>query len=227
MGGGYVLCWQSQDKIHFSYTWGPNLYISTPELPGIEKYYEPTAFHLILLTESIPELYSFAGEAGSSRNIYLIDNMFSGEVLNISNDDHINKNPRLFSGHLNWPYYEIINVWQKEIEGVDVLFESHAWYMATGNIDDEKSVELNIYPNPFTETLNIELMNVQTDVTLLEIFSISGEKLFCREIQNQANTSQSISWNPISDGVNLSEGIYLVKFTQGRSSVVRKVVYSK
>jgi len=227
MGGGYTLCWQSLEKIYFSNTWGSTIYISSPELPEIEKYYEPTAFHLVLLTESIPELYSFAGEIGPERDIYIIDNMFIGGALNISDDEHINKNPRLFSGHINWPYYEIINVWQTEIDGVDVLFESHALYMATGNIDESKSIRSNAYPNPFTETLNIELKSDQSELIVFEFFSMSGEKLFNKEIQGQANTQQSISWNPTNNGLSLSEGIYFVKLTQGKSSVVRKVVYSK
>ncbi len=185
MGGGYTLCWQSQDKIYFSNTWGSNIYISTPELPGIDNYYEPTAFHLVLLTESIPELYSFAGEIESERDIYIVDNMFLGEVLNISDDEHMNKNPKLFSGRVNWPYYEIFNVWQTEIDGMNVLFESHALYMATGSIDENETLQLNLFPNPFTETLNIELMNDQSEVAILEIFSISGERLFHKEIQGQ------------------------------------------
>jgi hypothetical protein len=63
--GGDILCWQSSDSIHFSGTPGWNLEISTPNIEGIDQYYEPTSFDLVFLTDDyFPSLYSFAGEAG-------------------------------------------------------------------------------------------------------------------------------------------------------------------
>ena len=222
--GDNNLCWQAEDRIYFSDLDGDNIY--SPEIPGIETYSEPGAISIIWFTDYYPEYYSFAGETDSVRNIYFMDE--NSIIINITDDTFINKNPGLFIGRGVLGDYEVINIWQTEINGYDVLYGSIGWYqLVYGKINEDERSQINLSPNPFSKKLNIKLINVQTEVALLEIFSISGEKLFQREIQGQANTKQSISWNPKSEGVNLSEGIYFVKLTQGESSIVRKVIYSK
>jgi len=149
------------------------------------------------------------------------------ELISITNDAFINKNPGLHIGRNQINDYEVINIWQTEINGNNVLYSSIAWYtLIFGNVDENEILQLYLSPNPFTESLNIELKSDQSECILFEIFSISGQRLFNKEIQGQPNTQQSISLNPKSEGLNLTEGIYLVKLTQGKSSVVQKVVCS-
>ncbi len=216
--GGYNLCWEAADKIYFSDTWGPNIQISTPEIPGIENYYEPSAFHLILLTESIPELYTFTGEAGSDRDIYIIDNMFSGEVLNITEDTLINKKPRLFSGRIDWPYYEIFNIWQTEIDGFDVLFESHALYMATGGIDEDELFQLYISPNPVGDNQNIVINSSENIlVNAVQVYSVAGDLILEKNFNSQSHQYE------IDLNKNLP-GVYFIKIQTSRGETVRKLI---
>jgi len=226
VGGGYNLCWQANNRIYLSELSG--YYMFSPEIPGIEYYYEPVAFNVLLVTDVIYGFYSFAGGIVSQRDIFIVDEDVSNYMLNITDDPYVNKNPRLFAGRGNYYYFEIINIWQTEMNGNDVLFGSFARYnVVIGSVDENEMSELDIYPIPFTETLNIDFIKDKAELTILEIFTISGKRVLQREIQGQANILQSITWSPESEGVTLSEGIYFVKLKLGESSIVRKVVYSK
>lgn len=225
---GYNLCWQTNNKIYFSNLNGSYLY--SPNIPGVENYYEPSAYNYMFLTDNFPGFYSFVGETDSARDIYIMDDYGSSNVLKITNDLQLNKNPRLYTGRNVYGYsqYEIVNIWQTEINGYDVLYSSYAVYnVVIGGIDENEQSRLNVYPNPFTETLNIEFFPKGSEMINLEIYTLNGERVFSREIQGQTNTLQSISWNPKSDWKSLSQGVYFVKLTQGESITVKKVIYSE
>lgn len=225
---GYNLCWQSDNKIYFSDLHGN--YIYSPTIPGVENYYEPTAYNYMFITDNFPGFYSFAGETASTRDIYIMDDYVSSNILKITDDSQLNKNPRLFTGRNTYGYdhYEIVNIWQTEINGYDVLYCSYAVYnVVIGGMNENQLPQLNIYPNPFTESLNIDFLPSELEMVNLEIYTLNGERILSREIDGQKNTLRSISWNPKKDWKSLSQGVYFVKLTQGKSSIVRKVVYSR
>ena len=215
--GGYHICWQASDKIYFTSTWGSTIQISSPEIPGIENYYEPTAFNLIILLEDIPGLFSFAGQTGSSRDIYIIDN-FSGYILNITEDYYINKNPRLFGGRVEWPYYEIINIWQTEINGYDVLYESHAWYMATGGINEDELFQLFISPNPVVDNQKITINSSENIlVNSVQVYSAAGDLILEKNFYSQSHHYE-IDLN------NALPGVYFIKIQTSHGETVRKII---
>jgi hypothetical protein len=87
--------------------------------------------------------------------------------------------------------------------------------------------ELNIYPNPFKECIIFDFIMLESAPAILEIYSLSGKKYFQTKISGSLNTQQTFTWNPVSEGLDLSPGIYFIKFTQGKKTVIKKVVYSK
>lgn len=220
-GGGYSLGWQSSDKIYFTDTgYGP-FYISSPEIVGIEKYYEPTAFNIIMLVKAMPEMYSFAGETSNSRDIYIVDEFVSGYILNITEDTLFNKNPTLFSGRINWLYYEIINLWQTEINGYDVLFQSSAWYIATGGINEGEPFEVNISPNPVNKTQNI-VISLPDNILIhnVQIYSATGNLVLEKKFRYQTSPYE----------INLKNnlpGLYFIKIQTSKGEIVRKLIKMK
>ena len=74
---------------------------------------------------------------------------------------------------------------------------------------NEVSFNLNIFPNPITDKLNIECEGM----TGLEVYSVDGKRIF--NIEFEGNSYQL-------DGLNA--GIYMLRVFKGNESVVRKVV---
>lgn len=63
-------------------------------------------------------------------------------------------------------------------------------------------IEIRLYPNPTTGTLNIELENEKTSEVTLEIYNLLGKKVY-----NQTITQKSINLN------HLNNGVYFIQLT--------------
>ncbi len=216
-GGGYNLCWQAENKIYFSELYGS--YISTPEIPGVENYYEPTAYNMVWLVDFFSNIYSFAGETESVRDIYIADEYVSGYVLNITDDSNINKNPRLFNGRGDYSYHEIINIWQTEVNGFDVLFSSFAMYnVVIGKIDENKTFQLSISPNPVGTDQNIIIDSPENiSVKSVNIYSVSGNLIKQKEFSPQ-NNGYEFSLN------EQLPGLYFIRIQTSHGVIVRKLI---
>ncbi len=217
--------WENEGEILYYNSY--NGEVNTFEINGIDSAYQLSSFYYYVNTgEGYLSTVSFTTGTGNDQEIY-VDGGYGLELENISNNNVKDSHSKLFQGPSCGGYWEFYCIWQSNINGYTAL-NSSMTYIIFGDVEESKyEKSLSIYPNPFKETLNIDLIKKNPDLSILEIFTINGKKLLRRKFQGQAGTLQSIIWNPEGDGIKLSEGIYLVKITQGKSSIVRKVVYSK
>ena len=223
---GWGICWENSDKIYFAESGGINPYISTPELPGIEKSFEPTAFNLVFIVDYLPELYSFAGEINNARDIYIVDQMFSSDPINITEDQYINKNPELFGGRVFSYFYEVIDIWQTEINGYDVLFKSQATYLI-GDVKEQNSdnsFNMKFFPNPFHEKTMLSFYSSTNEAVEINIYDSFGKKHYETKINNVQHGLNEFTWNPDKD---LATGLYYVEIRQGAKSEVTKAIQTK
>ncbi|HLV13983.1 MAG TPA: endonuclease [Xanthomarina sp.] len=95
-----------------------------------------------------------------------------------------------------------------------VVFDDLSWtcYTPTIGIDDFTLIDLAIYPNPVDNNLNIQFKG--SDKIQVEIFDILGKKVFNRTLQQSQNI-------PLE---NLKSGIYIMKLTQGNSTITKKLI---
>ena len=215
---GSVLCWQSPDSIHFSGTPGLNLEISTPDIEGIDQYFEPTSFDLVFLTDKyFPSLYSFAGKAGPIRDIYINDFWFSSDPINITNDSLANKNPKLLFGGDHGYYYDVFDIWQTVIDGYDVLFMSKASYLF-GAIKENDAIQLNIFPNPVSKNQNIIITSTENiKIHSAQIYSVSGKLV----------SETDFDPNTVKYEINMENalpGVYFINVHTSKGDVVRKLI---
>ena len=87
-----------------------------------------------------------------------------------------------------------------------------------------KLVELSAYPNPFSEILNILFTSDETSAAQLNIYDITGRKIYTYEnfpvnISTELQTSQMFQ-------SSLASGIYFVEVLQGDKRKIIKVVRS-
>jgi len=204
--------------------------VSALEFQGVNSYYEPSGFIFDILTEKwIPAIYSFCSGENESKEVYAVIEEFSNEAINISNNFHIDSYPKLFMGKWGVNYFNTLNIWQSEVNNNSVLYLSQISILIGGSeeINSNNKLSLHLSPNPFKEKVEIEYYLNEKGSATIEILSLRGNQLLKRNIKAVANSWQSFTWNPNNEELNFSKGNYFVKLTQGASSIVRKVVYSK
>ena len=78
---------------------------------------------------------------------------------------------------------------------------------------------LEIYPNPASENLNINIQSKQNANAQLRIFDVSGKEMFINDIKiTKGETLQKI------DVSKFAKGIYVIQLTDADGSVIGKFV---
>jgi PKD repeat protein len=91
---------------------------------------------------------------------------------------------------------------------------SQAFNFVIQGMNEVSNNEINIYPNPSTSVLNIELKYLLSN-SLIEVISTQGQIVFSKKV-NDKNTSINIE--------TLSKGIYFVKLIDDKNWQVKKVI---
>jgi len=219
-GPGYNICWEAANKIYFTNIFGAPYQISSPAIPGVNNYFEPSGFNLIILSDNTSELYSFAGQTGSSRDIYIVDEFVSGYILNITEDSLIHRYPNLLPGREDWPYYEVFNIWQTEINGFDVLYGSNAWYIATGGIEENKTSLIRIHPNPVSDRAIISISAPELASPEISILNNRGQKMEEISVEGKNSNMITINW----EKGDLPAGIYYLVLRIKNETITEKFI---
>ncbi len=82
------------------------------------------------------------------------------------------------------------------------------------------SIELNVFPNPVTRTLNVRTNTIPREVVDIQLFDLNGRVLLEREI-NEFTQEASM------DLRHFQEGIYLLKILQADHSNTYKIIKNK
>jgi len=91
------------------------------------------------------------------------------------------------------------------------------------------SSSLNVYPNPFNNTIKISYRMNKPGLTYILIFDILGKKIKTIPGKNQSDAIQSFFWNGTDDfDQTVSGGLYLIGIkSSGRIERIEKVLYIK
>lgn len=111
-----------------------------------------------------------------------------------------------------------------DIENVyDIPVEAQSSIFTTGTITDIGidilSYDLNIYPNPFNDKLNITFSNNEKSNSIIEIYNQTGALVKTLSIEKKSG-NQEIEINT----EDLSNGIYFVNLKIGENKISRKIV---
>ena len=83
-------------------------------------------------------------------------------------------------------------------------------------VEENENVKISVFPNPFTEQINIQL-DQETDMVYLNLFDLSGRKV---AEKSQAHTS-SVQFIP---NESLPAGVYFLRINTGNSQSVNKLI---
>ena len=73
------------------------------------------------------------------------------------------------------------------------------------------------YPNPFTSTFNVNLGSAEIPSATIELFKITGGKVYSKQFTNTSGTVQI-------EPQNLSPGVYMLRVKTGQTEKTLKVV---
>ncbi|HAI17198.1 MAG TPA: endonuclease I, partial [Xanthomarina gelatinilytica] len=93
-----------------------------------------------------------------------------------------------------------------------VMFDDLKWTCGLLSNEEFSQETFNIYPNPVSNQLNIQLNS--TEKTQIEIYNILGKRVLTKTIHQ----SQSIQLD------NLNSGVYILKLTQGNTTISKKLI---
>ena len=94
-----------------------------------------------------------------------------------------------------------------------VIFDDLSYTCYSGlSVDEFNADSIKLHPNPVKNNLTVDLKsNINTDI---EIFDILGKRVFKKSITKTSNLNLQ----------DLKTGIYIVKITQGNSTITKKLV---
>lgn len=98
--------------------------------------------------------------------------------------------------------------------------------IVTPNVD---ILTLNAYPNPFKNSVNLEIRQVK-DKLLLEIsvFNIKGQKVKTIFSGISKNMQHTFTWDgKDNNGITLGSGLYIINTSSGMNSISRKICFLK
>lgn len=93
-----------------------------------------------------------------------------------------------------------------------VMFDNLSWTCGLLSVGDYTIEDIKIYPNPFENNITVDL---KTDIdTVIEIYDILGKRVL----------KKSISKTSVLNLQTLKSGMYIVKITQGNSTLTKKLI---
>lgn len=82
-------------------------------------------------------------------------------------------------------------------------------------------VDFNLFPNPVSEVLNIELSSISKNKITINIHSVLGQNIYTEDVNVNNNTvNKSLNLT----NLNLDSGVYFVTFSYDNKSVTKKIM---
>ncbi len=107
-----------------------------------------------------------------------------------------------------------IDVWVQVTDGPCIITDTLSLTITVG-IDELQNSLLKIYPNPFKESITVD---VKDNFRTIEIFNTNGLSIFNSEINHSESKSIEL------DLKNLKKGIYYLKISTPRGALFKKIV---
>ncbi|WP_117879484.1 zinc-dependent metalloprotease [Aureibaculum luteum] len=89
----------------------------------------------------------------------------------------------------------------------------------TVSVDDYEFNDLNIYPNPFNNQIQLSFQTDSFEDVLISLFDVTGRRILTKKYTSQASSfNKSLKFNDISSGV------YILKIQKGKFGTSKKII---
>lgn len=155
--------------------------------------------------------------SGNEESIFAIDPT-SGQ-LSLANTEVVNSDTDTAIYRLE---VSVSNGIRQATETVEIVLINQTTeesnHITSINKETPNTTKFNIYPNPTTNYLNINLGGVQTDKARIDISTLSGQIIYTHQYNSLDQATKRI------DISGIPKGIYLVKFTTSNTRVSKTVI---
>jgi hypothetical protein len=223
-----IIFWEKNAAIYYY----QNSEISKMNLPGFENtgVNEPSAvFYAIPVDYNPPGFVSFSSIEGDTREIFIywMEEWAGSEVVNLSQNNLMNANPRLLYGWSeNDPcYIFLLDIWETHYsQGVSLNMSKTSLYVCggVGEQQDNQSLQIQIAPNPFNNHLKIDFYLPDNSPGVISIYALQGHVVDQIFIENPVYGWNTLEWVP---GNQIHEGVYSLILEQGRKIRTIKAIY--
>lgn len=119
-------------------------------------------------------------------------------------------------------YFETVNNSKAIFEAGGSMFAFINFSLSTGNDSQDYSNELKIYPNPFNDTVQIEISLNKPRLVICEILDMSG-KLITTLFNGEVYDEKKLIWDG-KDSMNkvVQSGIYLCRLNHSITKIIYK-----
>ncbi|MCK5168636.1 MAG: T9SS type A sorting domain-containing protein, partial [Bacteroidales bacterium] len=84
--------------------------------------------------------------------------------------------------------------------------------------------EFKLYPNPFSDQINIEFYVYSSDYVKISMFNICGNVIFEKDINTLDNNKNNIVLNDLFNIQNISKGIYFLQISTSNYQVTKRLI---
>lgn len=109
-------------------------------------------------------------------------------------------------------YYRLRQI---DFDGTESLSD-----IRTVSYKESNPFKVTAYPNPFTETVSVQVTSQETGLALIQVLDINGKEMFNMKVELTQNVEQIV----LQDAIQLSTGIYFVKLISPSKTEVIKVI---
>jgi polyhydroxybutyrate depolymerase len=124
-------------------------------------------------------------------------------------------NVELFNGHINRDINAGAEIWK--------FFSKHT-NSSTSEIEsrEQSNIDMNVYPNPISDHLNITFDNISVSPVSISIYNTMGAQVYQIDLSHLPS-GQGLTLN----GINLQNGIYILKLQSGASVSTKPIIVQR
>ena len=227
---GEELIWVTNNRVHGflydDYSGGYEFLFNTYNLPNIQ-HPSYIMWDIVVKDEWMPHVLTYTTGGGNNSEVYGSFSQYGTDpdTTNLTNDQAQDSHPKLFLGeHSGTNGFWIYNVWQSHRNGYIALYYSKFLGYIEGGMNEQLTTDSTITtsPNPFSQNVQLYINSYDNNEIVIEIFSLSGKKVWRKTISGNNGNSSTITWKP---GNQIPKGNYLVFISQGKLRSSTPIIY--
>lgn len=126
---------------------------------------------------------------------------------------------------INGEYYGEIHVLTPDTLTIPVYL-SVGLNTNTVEFGNKKKTTLQASPNPFSNTVSFTIETPEKLTTRVEIYNLSGQKV-ATVLDRPVRGKETITWSAASGSIPLPDGIYIVRASNERDAVTKKIILQR